>query len=58
MMKGRPVEEIDYEQIAKKTDGFSGADLKAVVDLAVEQKLRDAMKAMRRSGQNASDVAA
>ncbi|MBL9187221.1 MAG: AAA family ATPase [Opitutaceae bacterium] len=44
-LKGKPAGEIDFEQLAKKTDGFSGADLKAVVDAAVEAKLRDAMKA-------------
>jgi ATP-dependent 26S proteasome regulatory subunit len=44
LCQGKPLEEIDYEQIGKKTDHFSGADLKAVVDLAVEQKLREAMK--------------
>ncbi len=44
MLRGKPVGEINYEAIAKKTDGFSGADLKAVVDLAVEEKLREAMK--------------
>ena len=31
--------------LAKKADHFSGADLKAVVDVAVEQKIREAMKA-------------
>jgi AAA+ superfamily predicted ATPase len=45
LLKGKPVAEIDFEAIAKKTDGFSGADLKAVVDLAVEGKLREAMRA-------------
>ena len=45
MLRGKPVGEINYDAIAKKTDGFSGADLKAVVDLAVEEKLREAMKA-------------
>jgi SpoVK/Ycf46/Vps4 family AAA+-type ATPase len=45
MLRGKPVDEIDFEQVAKKTEGFSGADLKAVVDLAVEEKLREAMKA-------------
>lgn len=44
MLRGKPVSEINYETVAKKTDGFSGADLKAVVDLAVEGKLREAMK--------------
>jgi ATP-dependent 26S proteasome regulatory subunit len=42
---GKPVEDIDYDHAAKKTQDFSGADLKAVIDVAVENKLRDAMKA-------------
>ena len=44
MLKGKPVGEIDHEHVAKKTDNFSGADLKAVVDQAIEAKLREAMK--------------
>jgi AAA+ superfamily predicted ATPase len=45
LLKGRPVGEIDFDVLARKTDGFSGADLKAVIDVAVEAKLRDAMRA-------------
>lgn len=45
LLKGKPVGDIDFDGLAKKTDGFSGADLKAVIDVAVEAKLRDAMKA-------------
>jgi AAA+ superfamily predicted ATPase len=41
----RPTSEIDLESIARKTKGFSGADLAAVVDRAVEAKLRDSMQA-------------
>ena len=44
MLTGKPTDNVDFDQIAKKTADFSGADLKAVVDLAVEAKLRDAMK--------------
>jgi transitional endoplasmic reticulum ATPase len=44
LCQGKPVQNIDHEHLAKKTDQFSGADLKAVVDLAVEAKLREAMK--------------
>jgi transitional endoplasmic reticulum ATPase len=44
LTRGKPVQDIDYDAVAKKTDGFSGADLKAVLDLAVEAKLRDAMR--------------
>ncbi len=43
-LKGKPVDNIDHEQVAKKADGFSGADLKAVIDVAVEGKLKQAMK--------------
>lgn len=44
LVRGKPVEAIDFERVAKRTDGFSGADLKAVVDLAVERKLAEAMR--------------
>lgn len=43
LLRGKPVQKIDYEHLAKKTANFSGADLKAVVDVAVEEKLKDAM---------------
>ena len=45
LLKGKPSGEIDFDALAKKTDGFSGADLKAVIDVAVEAKLREAMRA-------------
>jgi len=45
MLKGKPQENIDVDHVARKTDGFSGADMKAVIDQAIEAKLRDAMKA-------------
>jgi transitional endoplasmic reticulum ATPase len=45
LCQGKPVQNIDHEHLAKKTDLFSGADLKSVVDLAIEAKLREAMKA-------------
>jgi len=44
MLKGKPIEEIDYDTLAKKTDAFSGADLKGVVDMAIERKLQQAIK--------------
>lgn len=44
LLKGKPVGEIDFDSLARKTEGFSGADLKAVIDVAVEAKLRAAMK--------------
>jgi transitional endoplasmic reticulum ATPase len=47
LCKGKPVSDIDFDAIAKKTKDFSGADLKAVVDVAVERKLQEAMKTGR-----------
>jgi AAA+ superfamily predicted ATPase len=44
MLRGKPIEQIDYDAVAAATDGFSGADLKAVADLAVDAALRAAMK--------------
>ena len=44
LLRGKPVEEIDCDAVAKKSEGFSGADLKAVVDTAIENKLKEAMK--------------
>jgi len=41
---GKPVEDIDYEALARKTAEFSGADLKALVDVAVERKLKEALR--------------
>jgi transitional endoplasmic reticulum ATPase len=44
LCRGKPTENIDHQHIAKRTEGFSGADLKAVMDLAIEAKLRHAMQ--------------
>ena len=44
LLRGKPVRDVDAEQIARKTDGFSGADLKGVIDTAVEGKLRAALR--------------
>jgi SpoVK/Ycf46/Vps4 family AAA+-type ATPase len=43
LCQGKPAEEVDLELVAKKTPDFSGADLRAVLDLAVEKKLREAI---------------
>ncbi len=46
-LKNKPQENIDFQQVAKKTDQFSGADVKAIIDAAVENKLREAMRVGR-----------
>jgi SpoVK/Ycf46/Vps4 family AAA+-type ATPase len=44
LLAGKPVEAPDLALLAKKTADFSGADLKALIDLAIEGKLKAAMK--------------
>jgi SpoVK/Ycf46/Vps4 family AAA+-type ATPase len=44
MLQEKPVGEIDILKIAKETDGYSGADLGAVIDIAIEDKLRESMQ--------------
>ena len=43
-LKEKPIETLDYQKIAQKTEGFSGADLKALIDVTIEEKLRQSMK--------------
>jgi len=44
LLREKPTISLDLRAIAKRTEGFSGADLKAVIDLAIEEKLRSSMK--------------
>lgn len=39
LLKEKPVGEMDVKKIAAQTDGYSGADLNALIDIAVEDKL-------------------
>ncbi len=43
MLHDKPVKDIDTRKIARETPDYSGADLKALVDIAVEEKLRESM---------------
>ncbi|MFO0917949.1 MAG: AAA family ATPase [Planctomycetaceae bacterium] len=44
MCQGKPVQDLDFDHLAKKTAEFSGADLKGLLDVAIEQKLKQALK--------------
>jgi SpoVK/Ycf46/Vps4 family AAA+-type ATPase len=44
LLRGKPCGDIDFDHLGKKTEHYSGADLKAIVDLAIEEKLRAAIK--------------
>ena len=47
MAKDKPVHKLDVAAVAKKTKDFSGADLKAVFDIAIERSLARAMQENR-----------
>ncbi|TWT56186.1 AAA family ATPase [Allorhodopirellula solitaria] len=42
-LRGKPTDSVDHGKVAAKTEGFSGADLKSVIDVCVEQKLTEAI---------------
>ncbi len=44
LLKDKPAGEVDTRAVARKTDEFSGADLKNMIDVAVEEKLKAALK--------------
>jgi transitional endoplasmic reticulum ATPase len=43
-LKNRPADNIDYESLSKNFADFSGADIDAVIDIAVEDKLEASFK--------------
>jgi SpoVK/Ycf46/Vps4 family AAA+-type ATPase len=43
-LAGKPIQQIDYTSLSKVTPDFSGADLKAVVDITIEDKLRQSFE--------------
>jgi len=43
ILKDKPVAEIDTKKVAASAKDYSGADLKAIVDIAIEEKLRESM---------------
>ena len=43
-LRGKPAADVDVDQVASRLDMFSGADIKGLVDQAVEGKLGEAMR--------------
>src|SRR2546426_734408 len=43
-LKGKPIEAIDYTRVAKLMERFSGADVKAVCDMAADTVIMSAMR--------------
>jgi AAA+ superfamily predicted ATPase len=44
LLRDRPASGVDIQTIAGRTDGFSGADLKGLVDAAIGDRLADAIR--------------
>jgi SpoVK/Ycf46/Vps4 family AAA+-type ATPase len=44
LLKDKPLDNVDYAALAKQTADFSGADLRAVIDIAIEEKLRESFE--------------
>lgn len=44
LLAGKPTDGVDTKKLAAKTTDYSGADLQAVVDRAIEAKLHEAVK--------------
>lgn len=43
-LKGKPQDDVDTARLAKRTKEYSGADLEAIVDIAIESKLNESMR--------------
>ncbi len=44
ILNDKPKEKIDYKKVVECTKGYSGADMNAMVDIAIEEKLKIALK--------------
>jgi transitional endoplasmic reticulum ATPase len=43
-LKNKPTESIDYKSLAAKIENYSGADIEAIIDIAIEEKLEESFK--------------
>ena len=43
-LEGKPIGNINYQRLVKRSKDFSGADLEAIIDIAIESKLQEAMR--------------
>lgn len=56
ILRDKPQAGVDYPAVAARTEGFSGADLKGMVDRAIEAKLRDAIASGKPSPLGTKDL--
>lgn len=43
-LKNKPIDTIDYRSLANKIENYSGADIEAIIDIAIEEKLEESFK--------------
>lgn len=43
-LSNKPIDKIDFQALAKKSEHYSGADIDAIIDIAIEIKLEDSFK--------------
>lgn len=58
LIEGKPTQDVDCDQVAAKAIEFSGADLKAVIDRAIEAKLQEAIRSGRPTPLTTKDLLA
>jgi SpoVK/Ycf46/Vps4 family AAA+-type ATPase len=56
LLKDKPTDKIDLRKVASKTVDYSGADLMAVVELSIEEKLHEAIRTGRPSPLSTNDL--
>ena len=56
ILRNRPIEKLDYNQLAELTNGFSGADIKGVCEMATDIPLRQSLKTNKRRKINMKDL--
>lgn len=57
-LAGKPVENIDYQRVAKGMEKFSGADIKAVCESAADAVIQEVMKSGRMRAISTGDLLA
>lgn len=57
-LRNRPVQDIQYSKLVGATKDFSGADLEALIDIAVESKLEESMRKAKPIPLETSDLLA
>ena len=55
-LEEKPTDNIQYTSLSKKTQDYSGADIEAIIDIAIEGKLEEAIKSGIPSPLNTKDL--